>query len=224
MLSMLLLTVVDVGKVKPWVQRRTRRTRRIPCGSEAWCLRERIAAMVARHPLVSSGRRCHNALGGKDMFVCSSTRWAPHSGRRRVRRSDKGEAARIRAIRVLVLARPASPVQTDGVIARLTCLDAVLTGRLLLAAFDLSRLARPATSATALLGLPSALFLGSRHADRACPPVPSSYPRFQAFRYSSSPWHPSDSSVQDDCPATLCLRQRWTSHDGIACAEYFAYL
>lgn len=86
-----------------------------------------------------------------------------NGSRRRVWCRDEGEASGVGAIRILILARAAIPVETDGVVARLARLDTILTCRFLLAALDLARLAGPATSATSFFGLAGTLFLRSRH-------------------------------------------------------------
>jgi hypothetical protein len=127
--------------------------------------RERLATTIAGRPLLARGwPRCHNALSGKDMLVSSSiARRSGDGSTGWVRSRDKSEATRIRTIHILVLARTPTPVQPDGIVACFACLDAVLTRWLLFAALDLARLARPASCATALLGLSGALFLRSRH-------------------------------------------------------------
>ena len=127
--------------------------------------RKRLATMITGRPLLARRRpRCHNALSRKDVLVSSSiARRSGDSSTGRIRCRDKREATRIRAIRILVLARTPAPVQPDGIVACFARLDTVLTCRLLLAALHLARLARPASRATALLGLSGALFLRSRH-------------------------------------------------------------
>jgi hypothetical protein len=127
--------------------------------------RKRLATTITGRPLLARGRpRCHNALSRKDMLVSSSiARRSGDSSTGWIRSRDKREATRIRAIRILVLARTPTPIQPDGIVACLACLDTVLTRRFLFAALDLARFARPASCATALLGLSGALFLRSRH-------------------------------------------------------------
>lgn len=141
--------------------------------------RERPTTLTTRHPLPARrplltrrlplvrGRRRDNPLRRKDMLMPAC------NGRRRNRsssgigRRDKSEATRIRAARILVLARPSAPIQADRIVARLARFCTILARRLLLAALDLARFAGPAAGATALLGLAGALLLRSRHTDCA---------------------------------------------------------
>jgi hypothetical protein len=126
---------------------------------------KRLATITAGRSLLACGRpRCYNALSRKYMLVSSSSaRRSGDSSSGGIGSRDKREATRIRAIRILILARTPTPVETDGIIACFARLDTVLTRRLLLTALDLARLARPTSCATALLRLSGALFLRSRH-------------------------------------------------------------
>jgi len=136
----------------------------IATGCDVRSRRERLATAITGRSLLSRGPRCHNALSGEDMLVSSSiSRRSGDSPGGGIGSRDKSEATRIRAIRILVLARTPTPVQPDGIVACFAGLGAVLTRWLLLAALDLARLTRPASCATALLGLSGALFLRSRH-------------------------------------------------------------
>ena len=137
----------------------------ITTGCYVRCGRKHRATIITGRSLLCRRPRCHNALSRKDMFVSSSISWRSGGGSSsaRIGSRNKSEATRVRAIRILVLARTPTPVQTDRIVARFARLHTILTRRLLLAAFDLARLARPASCATALLGLSGALFLRSRH-------------------------------------------------------------
>ena len=137
----------------------------IATGCDVRSRRERLATATTGRSLLSRGPRCHNALSGKDMLVSSSVaRRSGDGSSARIWSRDKSEATRIRAIRILVLARTPTPVQTDGIVACFARLHTILARRLLFAALDLARLARPASCATAFLGLSGALLLRSRHA------------------------------------------------------------
>lgn len=85
--------------------------------------------------------------------------------RHRRRRCDECEGpANLSTCRTaLLLLRPAAPVEPDAVVARLPTLDTIGAGRLLLAALDLARLARPASRAAASLRFRAALLLWARH-------------------------------------------------------------
>jgi len=179
---------------------------------------KRLATAITRRSRLSRGSRCHNALSGKDMLVSSpSVRRRGYSSSGGIRRRNKSEATRIRAIRVLVLARAPTPVQTDRIVARFACLDAVLTRWLLLAALDLARLARPASCATALFGLSGALFLRSRHPCCARRLFLSSF--WDSFSACSDPVLISFPVCPVSCDASP--GPVWGRHDRIATARVF---
>jgi hypothetical protein len=160
---MLLLWVfiLLLGETQPRVQRCSNS---IATRCQIRSRRKRLAVAITRRSLLARGRRCHDALGGKDMLVSASiARRRGNGSSSGIWSCDKSEATRTCSTGILVLARAPTPVQTNGVIARLAHLDTVLTCRLLLATFHLTRFAWPASCATALLGLTSTLLLRSRH-------------------------------------------------------------
>jgi len=168
-------TCAEVGVrrqlVRLWVLRLVLQLRQSQCRIEdvmglswrcLWCGWCSASTAAARWPLSRwwSGKR--NVLGREHVLVASTRRsgcgccnrsWCRH----------KSEGPSIPRRDILVLARSSSPIQTDGIIARLAALDTVGACWLLLAALDLPRLARPAPGATALLRLGAAIFLRARH-------------------------------------------------------------
>jgi hypothetical protein len=153
------------------------------------------------------------------MLVSSSVaRRRGHGSSSGVWGCDKSEATRICTIRILVLARAPTPVQTNGVVACLARLHAVLTSGLLLAAFHLTRFAWPAPCATTLFGLSSALLLGSRHpccartgCFQALYVIPGVVSRFVGSSFALRLWCPVSF---DTSPGPACAR-----YDRIASAK-----
>ena len=180
--------------------------------------RERLATATTGRSLLSRGPRCHNALSRKDMLMASSIpRRSGDSSSGGIWGRDKSEATRIRAIRILVFARTPAPVQTDRVVACFARLGTVLTRRLLLAALDLARLARPTACATALLGLSGALFLRSRHPCCTRRLFLSSF--WESFSLRSDPVPIARPVRPVSCDASP--GPAWGRHDRIASAKVF---
>lgn len=137
-------------KAQSWIQRctltarRAARSRQVDRMATRWALRGR-----------------NYVLGREDVLVAGT--WAVHRRSARNRTCDEGEAPGIIRCTILILPTAASPIQANAIVAGFSTLGAIRAHGLLFAALHLSGLARPAASATALLGLRTILSLRPRH-------------------------------------------------------------